>query len=88
MTDKPSLTQDQIEAYAIRVALGNNGGEWLKTPDGRQHYTEDQKQHWRNFISALSLDIWQDAYRAGYSDGRAAGNEEAGYRSRGQDMGQ
>lgn len=75
MSDKPRLTAEQIETYAIRCAKGNNGGEWLKTPSGEQHYTEKQKEHWRNFIRDLALDIWQDAYRAGYENGR---KDEAG----------
>jgi hypothetical protein len=40
-----------IEKYAIRVALGNNGGKWS------EHYTEKQKEHWRDFIRQLVDDI-------------------------------
>ena len=31
------MTDEQIEKFSIRVALGNNGGKWAT------HYTEDQK---------------------------------------------
>ena len=48
------MTDDKIEKYAIRVALGNNGGEWSK------HYTENQKERWRNFIRELIEDIKKD----------------------------
>jgi len=64
----PRLSPEQIEAYAIRCAKGNNGGEWLKTPTGEQHYTEEQKQVWRDFVTELAADIWQDAYAAGRRD--------------------
>lgn len=30
-----------IEKVAIEMAMGNNGGDWAK------HYTEDQKNVWR-----------------------------------------
>jgi hypothetical protein len=36
-----------VEAFAIRAALGNNGGTWA------EHYTEEQKEHWRQFIRDL-----------------------------------
>ena len=45
------MNNQQIEKYAIRVALGNNGGQWST------HYTEKQKQHWRTFIIDLIKDI-------------------------------
>lgn len=45
------MTDEQIEKFAIRVALGNNGGKWAT------HYTEEQKNHWRAFIGDLILDI-------------------------------
>ena len=42
-----TLTPERVETYAIRCAKGNNGGEWAS------HYTEDQKNFWRKFISDL-----------------------------------
>ena len=45
------MSEEKIEAFAIRVALGNNGGTWA------EHYTEDQKEHWRNFIRDLVKEI-------------------------------
>lgn len=45
------MNDSTIEKYAIRVALGNNGGKWS------EHYTEDQKNHWRKFIRDLIEDI-------------------------------
>ena len=41
------MTDAQIEKFAIRVALGNNGGQW------NAHYTEKHKQHWRKFVRDL-----------------------------------
>lgn len=41
------MTDKLIEEFAIRVALGNNGGKWAS------HYTEKQKDHWRQFIRDL-----------------------------------
>lgn len=41
------MSEDKIEEFAIRVALGNNGGEWAT------HYTEEQKEHWRRFVRDL-----------------------------------
>lgn len=32
---------DMVERWAIRLALGNNGGSWAT------HYTEEQKIFWR-----------------------------------------
>lgn len=49
-SQKP-FEESQIEQYAIRVALGNNGGEWAK------HYQEVHKEHWRQFIRDLVKDI-------------------------------
>lgn len=40
-----------IERYAIRVALGDNGGAWAT------HYTEEQKEHWRAFVRDLIADL-------------------------------
>jgi hypothetical protein len=41
------MSEALIEQFAIRVALGNNGGAWAT------HYTEDQKEHWRQFVRDL-----------------------------------
>jgi hypothetical protein len=40
-----------VEAFAIRAALGNNGGEWAT------HYTEEQKEHWRRFVLDIASEI-------------------------------
>lgn len=42
-----NLTPEQVEPFAIRAAKGNNGGEWAT------HYTEDQKNVWRQFVRDL-----------------------------------
>jgi len=42
---------DLVERFAIRCARGNNGGEWAT------HYTEDQKNFWRQFVRDLIADI-------------------------------
>ena len=39
-----------IEQFAIRAAKGNNGGEWAT------HYTEEQKEYWRQFVHELVTD--------------------------------
>lgn len=39
-----------VEKYAIRCALGNNGGTW------ETHYTEEQKEFWRKFVRDLLND--------------------------------
>jgi hypothetical protein len=41
------MSPQTIEKFAIRAALGNNGGEWAT------HYTEKQKEHWRQFVRDL-----------------------------------
>ena len=43
-----------IERFAIRCAKGNNGGEWAT------HYTEDQKNFWRDFVRDLVADLATD----------------------------
>lgn len=48
---KSTLDDATIEAFAIRVALGNNGGKWS------EHYTEDQKNRWRRFVVDLAREI-------------------------------
>lgn len=45
------MTPEQIETFAIRCALGNNGGEWAT------HYTEAQKEHWRQLVRDLETAI-------------------------------
>lgn len=40
-----------IEKWAIKLALGNNGGEWAT------HYTEKQKELWRERVRELIEDI-------------------------------
>lgn len=42
--------EQKLEALAIRAALGNNGGTWA------EHYTEAQKEHWRQFVRDLIRD--------------------------------
>lgn len=41
------MDADNIERFAIKAALGNNGGSWSI------HYTENQKNFWRSFIKEL-----------------------------------
>jgi hypothetical protein len=66
------MTPEQIEAFAIRAALGNNGGTWS------EHYTDSQKEHWRRFVRDLAADIEDAAYQRGCEAGREAGwNERA-----------
>jgi hypothetical protein len=48
------MTDEDVEKFAIRAALGNNGGSWS------EHYTEDQKSHWRQFIRDLEAAIVHD----------------------------
>jgi hypothetical protein len=55
-----------IEAFAIRCALGNNGGEWLAGPDGSSHYTEEQKEVWRQFVRDLIRAIQSGAAPSNY----------------------
>jgi len=42
---------DKLEYFAMRCAMGNNGGEWAS------HYTEEQKAHWRRFVLDLVKEI-------------------------------
>lgn len=39
---------DDLEALAIKAARGNNGGTWA------DHYTEDHKKFWRQFVRELA----------------------------------
>jgi len=41
------LSQEELEQFAIRAARGNNGGQWA------EHYTEKQKEYWRQFVRDL-----------------------------------
>jgi hypothetical protein len=50
----PKLASDRVESFAIRCAKGNNGGEWAT------HYTEDQKNFWRDFVRDLAADLGAD----------------------------
>ncbi|MBK9497129.1 MAG: hypothetical protein IPO08_21970 [Xanthomonadales bacterium] len=50
------MTPEAIEHFAIRAALGNNGGIWA------DHYTEAQKEHWRQFVKDISHEIIMDEY--------------------------
>ncbi len=52
------LSDEQIEAFAIRAALGNNGGEWAT------HYVEKHKEHWRQFVRDLIAAIVKQASEA------------------------
>lgn len=45
------MSPENIEKFAIQVALGNNGGAWST------HYTEKHKEHWRKFIKDLVDEI-------------------------------
>jgi hypothetical protein len=40
-----------IEHFALRAALGNNGGNWA------DHYTEAQKEHWHQFVRDMIVHI-------------------------------
>ncbi len=45
------MTDEQVEVFAVRAALGNNGGYW------NTHYTEKHKEYWRRFIRDLVKEI-------------------------------
>ena len=45
------MNSDKIEEYAKRIALGNNGGDWAI------HYSEKNKEFWRNLVKDLIKDI-------------------------------
>lgn len=47
-------TTDLVEKFAIRTALGNNGGQWAT------HYTEEQKDHWRQLVLELARDLHEE----------------------------
>lgn len=46
------LHEDMVERFAQRCAMGNNGGEWAI------HYTEEQKNHWRQFVRELAEEVF------------------------------
>lgn len=58
------MNDEEIEALAIRAAKGNNGGEWAK------HYTEAQKDYWRQFVRDLVATARESSARIAdeYSD--------------------
>ena len=62
------ILPDKVEEFAIRAALGNNGGAWAV------HYTEDQKEHWRQFIrdlaAAVAIEVASASYERGVRDGQ------------------
>jgi hypothetical protein len=70
------MTDEEIEALAIRAAKGNNGGEWLKRPDGTQHYTEAQKDYWRQWVRDMGAKAYAAGFKAGYEAGENAGFKE------------
>lgn len=45
------MTPEKLEEFAIRAALGNNGGTWAA------HYTDQQKEHWRGWVRALEGEV-------------------------------
>jgi hypothetical protein len=51
MPEVGSKYPDLTETFAIRCALGNNGGTW------GQHYTDEQKEYWRRFVRDLIVHI-------------------------------
>lgn len=50
------MSSEMIERYAIRCARGNNGGEWAV------HYTEEQKNFWRQFVRDLAADMLLESF--------------------------
>ena len=45
------ISEEQLEYFAIKVALGNNGGTWA------EHYKEHHKEYWRNFVRKLMIEM-------------------------------
>lgn len=66
-----SLTTEQIEAFAIRCAQGNNGDAWA------EHYTDAQKQHWRIFIRDLETAIEEQWIANAVKDARSDLSDDA-----------
>jgi hypothetical protein len=60
------MKPERLEEFAMRCALGNNGGAWAT------HYTEDQKAHWRKFVSELYSALEDEAVEAYKEDQRLA----------------
>lgn len=57
------MTDEEIEALAIRAAKGNNGGEWAT------HYTDEQKAYWRQFVTDLGAQFYEAGRQAGIDEG-------------------
>ncbi len=60
--DRNTVAPDEmIERWAIKLALGNHGGEWAT------HYTEDQKKVWRacalQFIGECMYELTPNSMR-------------------------
>lgn len=55
------MTNDECEQLAIKAAKGNNGGEWAT------HYTEEQKEYWRNFVKDLAYALITRGTEDGHS---------------------
>lgn len=51
------LPDEVVEAFAIRCAKGNNGGEWAT------HYKEEQKEVWRKFVRDLANAVADTPFR-------------------------
>lgn len=49
------IDEAKIEEWAKKMALGNNGGDWAK------HYTEEQKEHWRDLVHEM-INTIQEAF--------------------------
>lgn len=56
---KETLTEKLTEKYAIKMALGNNGGEWST------HYTTEQKNVWRKLARELIEEVEYSLSKAG-----------------------
>lgn len=52
------MMNDLVEKWAIKLALGNNGGTWA------EHYNEDQKNHWRNLTREFMNEIAESGYKS------------------------
>lgn len=52
-----TMSQEQLEQLAIRAAKGNNGGEWST------HYTEEQREYWREFVRDIARAIPPPRYQ-------------------------
>ena len=45
------MSEEQIDKFAMRIALGNNGGQW------ESHYKEEHKEFWRNIVREMIKEI-------------------------------